>query len=125
MAGRIYSSSSGLSPNALDIAMGIRRAIDNGARVINMSFQVAPNQFISDVIADGFSKNVVFCGCAGNFLTTADRAVKYPGRLDSVICVGAMNNKAEWIGLNNSPFNPAEGSCYGRRWTSLRLVLSW
>ncbi len=70
------------------IAAAIRAAADLGARVINMSLGGSCSQTIADAVNYAFfDKNVVIVAAAGN----DGAGVGYPGALDAVIAVGAMD----------------------------------
>ena len=73
------------------IAAAIRDAADLGARVINMSLGGSCSQTIADAVNYAFfDKNVVIVAAAGN----DGAGVGYPGALDAVIAVGAMDARA-------------------------------
>lgn len=87
-----------------DIAMGIRYAVDNGARIINCSFGKAfsPNsEWVHEAIKYAASKNVLIVHAAGNDGLDIDRAenTNYPNDYgnnqgqeiaDNVIVVGSL-----------------------------------
>jgi subtilisin family serine protease len=115
MAGRLYYTFDGPFANPLYLEYGIREAVDNGARVINLSWKIEYSPLVASAIEYGFSKNVVFCAAAGNYTSTnEDQSVKFPGSMDQVITVGSCNHRSEWINLSNSPAGNKFGSCYGR-----------
>lgn len=87
-----------------DVALAIRYAVDNGAKVINMSFgkSYSPNkEWVYDAIKYAASKDVLLVHAAGNdgknidksdnFPTDADDKVKEYA--DNVITVGAMTRQ--------------------------------
>ncbi|MES2812999.1 MAG: S8 family peptidase [Bacteroidota bacterium] len=85
-----------------DIALAIRYAADNGAKVINGSFgkSYSPNkQWVFDAIKYAESKDVLFVHAAGNDGQNIDVAKNYPNDadgknpeyVDNVITVGALN----------------------------------
>lgn len=87
-----------------DIALGIRYAVDNGARIINGSFgkSFSPNaQWVYDALKYAAEKNVLFVHAAGNDgadlddLTNSnfpnDQEKNGPEIVDNVITVGALN----------------------------------
>ena len=89
-----------------DIALGIRYAVDNGARVINGSFgkSFSPNaEWVYDAIKYAASKNVLFVHAAGNSgldlddINNAnfpnDQIENGPEIADNVITVGALAPK--------------------------------
>ncbi|WP_188049376.1 S8 family peptidase [Flavobacterium sp. GP15] len=85
-----------------DIALGIRYAVDNGAKVINGSFgkSFSPHkQWVYDAIKYAESKDVLFVHAAGNDAKDIDYADNYPTDADdkkteyadNVITIGALN----------------------------------
>lgn len=85
-----------------DIALAIRYAVDNGAKVINGSFGKAfsPNkEWVYDAIKYAASKDVLFVHAAGNDAENIDVKPNYPNDAegsnpefaDNVITVGALN----------------------------------
>ncbi|MGC1516956.1 MAG: S8 family serine peptidase, partial [Maribacter sp.] len=89
-----------------DIALGIRYAVDNGARIINGSFgkSFSPKaQWVYDALKYAAQKNVLFVHAAGNDgadlddMTNAnfpnDQEKNGPEFADNVITVGALNAK--------------------------------
>jgi cell wall-associated protease len=64
-----------------DIAVAIRYAVDNGARVINMSFgkNLSPQKsWVDDAVKYAESKNVLLIHAAGNDAADIDTADNYP-----------------------------------------------
>jgi subtilisin family serine protease len=89
-----------------DIALGIRYAVDNGAKVINGSFgkSFSPNaQWVYDAIVYAASKDVLFVHAAGNDGNNLDdpqnpnfpndQINNGPEMADNVITVGALTSK--------------------------------
>lgn len=85
-----------------DIALAIRYATDNGAKVINGSFgkSYSPNrQWVYDAIKYAASKDVLFVHAAGNDAKDIDTAPNFPNDADgtnpeyadNVITIGALN----------------------------------
>lgn len=85
-----------------DIALAIRYAVDNGAKVINGSFgkSFSPNrQWVYDAIKYAASKDVLFVHAAGNDAQDIDTAPNFPNDADgknpeyadNVITIGALN----------------------------------
>lgn len=85
-----------------DIALGIRYAVDNGAKVINASFgkNYSPNkQWVYDAIKYAESKDVLIVHAAGNDSKDIDVEPNFPNDsddkinefADNVITVGALN----------------------------------
>ena len=84
-----------------DIALAIRYAVDNGAKVINMSFgkSYSPNaEWVYDAIKYAASKDVLLVHAAGNDAADFDVEANFPNDskdkvtefADNVITVGAM-----------------------------------
>lgn len=87
-----------------DVALGIRYAVDNGAKVINASFgkQFATHpEWVRDAIRYAESKDVLIVIGSGNDGLNMDKVVNYPNDqemdgpeyVDNVLLVGAMNYK--------------------------------
>jgi len=102
-----------------DIALAIRYAADNGAKVINMSFgkEYSPQKkFIDDAVKYAVSKDVLFVHAAGNDAKDIDTAANYP----SVNLLDHTNVKANWITVGASSMKkgknlPASFSNYGKK----------
>jgi len=86
-----------------DIANAIRYAVDNGARIISMSFgkDFSPEkQWVDDAFRYADSKGVLLVHAAGNDAKNVDTADNFPnpiyidgkGRANNVITVGASGN---------------------------------
>lgn len=84
-----------------DVALAIRYAVDNGAKVINMSFgkSYSPNaEWVYDAIKYAADKDVLLVHAAGNDSSDIDTADNFPNDskdkitefADNVITVGAM-----------------------------------
>ena len=84
-----------------DVALAIRYAVDNGAKVINMSFgkSYSPNpEWVYDAIKYAASKDVLLVHAAGNDHKDIDKSDNFPTDApdkineitDNVITVGAM-----------------------------------
>lgn len=86
-----------------DIALGIRYAVDNGARVINMSFgkSFSPEKkWVDDAVKYAASKNVLLIHAAGNDNANIDTAFNFPtpnfidgGKAKNWITVGASGDE--------------------------------
>lgn len=85
-----------------DIALAIRYAVDNGAKVINGSFgkSYSPNkEWVYDALKYAAEHDVLFVHAAGNDAKFLDEEVNYPNDqedngpefFDNVITVGALN----------------------------------
>lgn len=85
-----------------DIALAIRYAVDNGAKIISMSFgkDFSPEkQWVDDAYKYAESKGVLLVTAAGNAHKNVDTEASYPnpnylsgGKAKNVIIVGASNN---------------------------------
>ena len=85
-----------------DVAAGITCAVDNGARVINLSLAgTAESLAVRDAITYAVSKDVVVMVAAGNDNSAVAR---YPAVYDNVIAVGATTyTSVRWILSNYGP----------------------
>jgi subtilisin family serine protease len=86
------------------VAQGIVWAADQGARVINLSMEGAPDepcpQAMTDAIAYARSKDVVVVAAAGN----QSSAVACPARIPGVVSVGAVDRAGQaWSRSNRGP----------------------
>jgi subtilisin family serine protease len=93
--------------NDKDIALAIRYAVDNGAKVINMSFckDFSVNkEWVFDAIKYAEKHNVLLIHCAGNDSEDVDLNPKYPSDTDftssteisnNFINVGSTNHKVD------------------------------
>ncbi len=85
-----------------DIALAIRYAVDNGAKIINMSFgkSFSPQkQWVDEAFAYAESKNVLLVHAAGNDSKNVDSTDNFPnpdylngGRAGNVLTVGASGD---------------------------------
>lgn len=101
-----------------DVALAIRYAVDNGAKVINMSFgkSYSPNrEWVFDAIKYAEKKDVLLVHAAGNENKNIDKGDNWPNDskdkvkeiADNVITVGAMSS-------NYDENLPATFSNYGK-----------
>jgi subtilisin family serine protease len=102
-----------------DVALAIRYAVDNGAKVINMSFgkSFSPNkEWVFDAIKYAEDKDVLLVHAAGNDHKDIDRSDNWPSDsedkivefADNVLTVGALS-------VNTDKNLPATFSNYGKR----------
>lgn len=92
-----------------DVALSIRYAVDNGAKVINMSFgkEFSPNKpFVDAAIQYAAQKDVLLVHAAGNDAENVDEADNYPSSLLSnnmvmpnMITVGASGDSSIKTGM--------------------------
>jgi len=101
-----------------DVALGIRYAVDNGAKIINTSFgkRYSPNkQWVYEAIQYAAKKNVLIVNAAGNDGKNIDLEKTFPNDSkdlkieisDNVLTVGAMS-------VNYNENLPANFSNYGK-----------
>ena len=100
-----------------DVALAIRYAVDNGAKVINMSFgkDFSPHaDKVWDAMKYASDKNVLLIHAAGNEAENNDTIVHYPisdlkgkGKVENFMVIGANEMKAK-------KFLPAAFSNYGK-----------
>ncbi|NOZ62715.1 MAG: S8 family serine peptidase, partial [Calditrichaeota bacterium] len=82
-----------------DVAAAIIYAIDNGAKIINMSFgDVATSPLFRDVMEFARQNNIVLIASAGN---TSSAEINYPAALPQVISVGALNSSDALAGFSS------------------------
>ena len=89
----------------IDVANGIRYAVDNGAKILNMSFGKSTDdnsQLVIDAFKYAESKNVLIVKAAGNDNMDVDTNIKYPLTLidgkqysPTTITVGANTRHAD------------------------------
>lgn len=102
-----------------DVALAIRYAVDNGAKVVNMSFgkSFSPNrEWVFEAIKYAEEKDVLLVHAAGNDAKDIDVSDNWPNDsmdkineiADNVITVGAMS-------LNHDKNLPANFSNYGKK----------
>lgn len=105
--------------NDKDVALAIRYAVDNGARIISMSFgkQFSPHkQWVDDAIKYAAKKGVLLVHAAGNESKDIDSTAIYPtpeyldqsGVADNFITVGATT-------IDTGYALPAKYSDYGQK----------
>ncbi len=99
---RIMNLRAGTSQGLLeedDVASAIIYAVDNGAKIINMSFgDVATSQMLRDVIQFAFESGVVLIASAGN---SSSPEIHYPSGLPQVISVAATNSNDVLASFSN------------------------
>jgi hypothetical protein len=82
-----------------DVAKAVLYAIDNGARVINMSFgDIVISRFLKDVIEYAYSEGIVVVASSGNSGTDVTH---YPSGLPQTISVGASDQSDQIAGFSN------------------------
>ncbi len=103
-----------------DVANGIRYAVKNGARIINMSFGKSYSPFKGKIVdlavAEAEAAGVLLVHAAGNSNQNNDTAPNFPNRKNSLTGTEFSN----WLEIGASSFEkglnlPAEFSNYGKR----------
>ncbi|WP_189048776.1 type VII secretion-associated serine protease mycosin [Micromonospora sonchi] len=87
--------------DALIVAKGVRWAVDNGARVINLSLGGSGDSAaLAAAIDYAFARDVVVVACTGNLVTSPDAKVWYPAREPGVLAVSGLerNSNNLWSG---------------------------
>ncbi|GIJ28225.1 hypothetical protein Vqi01_33870 [Micromonospora qiuiae] len=87
--------------DALIVAKGVRWAVDNGARVINLSLGGSGDSAaLAAAIDYAFARDVVVVACTGNLATSPDAKVWYPAREPGVVAVSGLerNSNNLWSG---------------------------
>jgi thermitase len=88
LAGKVLNDSGVGSSSS--VANGINWAVNNGAKVINMSIGVPTSRTLETAVNNAWSKGVVLVAAAGN---GGNQAKIYPGSYSKVIAVAATDNK--------------------------------
>ena len=99
-----------------DIAAGIRYAVDNGARVINMSFgkSLSPDKkFIDDAVKYALSKDVLIVQAAGNSKRNIDGFDNFPN--PKYLLSDSLAPNWITVGASDTSGNVAEFSNYGKK----------
>ena len=101
-----------------DVALGIRYAVDNGAKIINTSFgkRFSPNkEWVFDALKYAASKDVLIVNAAGNDGENMDVRKSYP--TDTKDLTTEFTDNVITVGANSLHFNedlPAIFSNYGK-----------
>ncbi|MEO6722977.1 MAG: S8 family serine peptidase [Ferruginibacter sp.] len=99
-----------------DIATGIRYAVDNGARIINMSFgkSLSPDKkFIDDAVKYALSKDVLIVQAAGNSKRNIDAFDNFPN--PEYLLTDSLAPNWITVGATDTAGNAAEFSNYGEK----------
>lgn len=102
-----------------DVANGIRYAVDNGAKIINMSFGKAFSPYkkvVDDAMNYAASKGVLIVHAAGNSNQNNDTEANFPNRYVK----GSTEEVSTWLEIGASSFEkglnlPADFSNYGKK----------
>ncbi|MEV4491694.1 type VII secretion-associated serine protease mycosin [Micromonospora coxensis] len=87
--------------DAMIVAKGVRWAVDNGARVINLSLGGSGDSpALAAALDYAFARDVVVVACTGNVATSTSPKVWYPAREPGVIAVAGLEGSSEnlWSG---------------------------
>ncbi|MER7334544.1 type VII secretion-associated serine protease mycosin [Micromonospora sp. NPDC000119] len=87
--------------DAMIVAKGVRWAVDNGARVINLSLGGSGDSAaLAAAIDYAFARDVVVIACTGNVAASSGSKVWYPAREPGVIAVAGLDGDSEnlWSG---------------------------
>ncbi|MER7418051.1 type VII secretion-associated serine protease mycosin [Micromonospora peucetia] len=87
--------------DALIVAKGVRWAVDNGARVINLSLGGSGDSpALAAALDYAFVRDVVVVACTGNLGASSDSKVWYPAREPGVIAVAGSERDSDnlWSG---------------------------
>ncbi|MEV1153820.1 type VII secretion-associated serine protease mycosin [Micromonospora chokoriensis] len=87
--------------DALIVAQGVRWAVDNGARVINLSLGGSGDSpALAAALDYAFVRDVVVIACTGNLATSTSTKVWYPAREPGVVAVAGLERGSDnlWSG---------------------------
>ncbi|MFC4019743.1 type VII secretion-associated serine protease mycosin [Micromonospora sp. GCM10011542] len=87
--------------DAMIVAKGVRWAVDNGARVINLSLGGSGDSpALAAALDYAFARDVVVVACTGNLATSTSSKVWYPAREPGVIAVSGLERSSDnlWSG---------------------------
>ncbi|MFI5889366.1 S8 family serine peptidase [Actinoplanes sp. NPDC051513] len=77
---------------------GVGWAVDNGAKVINISAATGPSAGLIDAVNDAIDDDVVVVASVGN--TGQDSVIGYPAAIEGVIAVGAVDKSGNHASLS-------------------------
>ena len=83
----------GSTTDAASVYAGIKLAIENDVKIINLSLvgaDVEKNAIVKEAIQEAIDKDIVVIGAAGNYNLSATKFI--PGCIDDVIVIGAAND---------------------------------
>ncbi|WDZ85724.1 type VII secretion-associated serine protease mycosin [Micromonospora cathayae] len=92
--------------DALIVARGVRWAVDNGARVINLSLGGGGDSpALAAALDYAFARDVVVVACTGNLAVSPGNRVWYPAREPGVIAVSGLERDGDdlWSGSITGP----------------------
>jgi type VII secretion-associated serine protease mycosin len=82
------------------VAQGIRWAVANGAKVINMAFATRDSESLRAAVREAAAADVVLIGTSGNDGDT-DNEPEYPGAYPEMLTVGAVDRKNKVAKFSN------------------------
>ena len=85
--------------DSFDIVRGMDWAVDNGARILNLSFAGRHDAMLQAAVEAADAKGVIMVAATGN--EGADALVAYPAAYDNVIAVTATDEDDELYGFAN------------------------
>ncbi|MDR2407215.1 MAG: S8 family serine peptidase, partial [Bacteroidales bacterium] len=108
---RLLSLYVGITPQTSATTIAINQAVQNGAKVISMSFHFASSSNDFDLaVSDAIASGCVLVASAGNNDTLR---IRPPAELDSVIAVGSINPWGERKSKSSSDTEKNWGSNFG------------
>ncbi|MEV4704002.1 S8 family serine peptidase [Actinoplanes sp. NPDC049316] len=82
------------------VAQGIRWAVDHGAKVITLAFEIDPSENLQSALKEAAAADVVLVGAAGNEADKGNDA-EYPGAYPQVLTVGALDRRNKVAAFSN------------------------
>ena len=82
------------------VAVGIRWAVQHGAKVINLAFVTHPSESLQAAVREAVAGDVVLVGSSGNNGDTGNE-LEYPGAYPEVLTVGAVDRKNKVAKFSN------------------------
>lgn len=86
--------------SSIIVGAGINYAVNNGAKVINLSLSGDHSKFIDEAVENAIKKDVTVCVAAGN--NAADTSESCPSHIDDVIVVSAISGDKKLAYYSNS-----------------------
>jgi len=100
LAVRAFDDAAGSATGtSMAVYKGLQWAVDNGARVINMSFTGPPNPTLQRLLAAASGRGIVLIAAAGNAGPQAEPL--YPAAYPDVIAVTATDSKSQLFKMAN------------------------
>ena len=94
--------------DATVVARGVRWAVDNGARVLNLSLGgIGNSEPLAEALDYAFAKDVVVIACTGNVTASTPTEVWYPAREPGVVAVSGLDRAHGGVLWPNSITGPA------------------